>query len=246
MRKLSLSLLLITGISAHSYSQENNTAEHQKSVALKFAPAGLALGKVTFGGEYNYRYRNSFTFFAGVPFNKINTVSYDDMKSDVTSKAFSLMAGYRHYLGHKTMSGFYIEPYVKYLNHDANGLINKELQGQTAIFDTHAHYEGIGIGAQIGVQIMIAKRVAFDFFLLGPEANSSKASTLSTDITDNLAWSYADAQQAETDIKNNLKDIPVIGDKIGVKVDTNKKTVSTDYSGFMPGFRAGASIGIRF
>ncbi len=229
-----------------AYSQENNFSEHKKSIALKFAPAGLAVGKITFGGEYNYRNRNSFTFLAGVPFDKTNTVNYDGMKSDVTSHAFSLMAGYRHYLGRKTMSGFYIEPYVKYLKQDANGLIKKELQGQTAIFDTHAHYEGIGIGAQLGVQIMIAKRVAFDFFLIGPEANSSKASTLSTDITDNLAWSYADAQQAENDIKENLKDIPVIGNKIGVKVDTNKKTVATNYSGFMPGFRAGASIGIRF
>ncbi len=246
MRKLLCSFLLITVMFAHAYSQENKISEHKNSVALKFAPAGLAVGKVTLGGEYNYRYRNSVTLFAGVPFDKINTVSYDGMKSDVTSTAFSLMAGYRHYLGKKTMSGFYIEPYVKYLKQDANGLINKELQGQKAIFDTHAHYEGIGIGAQLGVQIMIAKRVAFDFFLLGPEANSSKASTISTDITDNLAWSYADAQQAETDIKNNLKDIPVIGDKIGVKVDTNKKTVSTDYSGFIPGFRAGASIGLRF
>ncbi len=245
MRKLSAIIASMTIMSA-AYSQENNLPEFKPSVALKFAPAGLAVGKVTFGGEYNYKNRNSFTFLAGIPFDKTNTVDYDGMKSDVTSHAFSLMAGYRHYLGHKSMSGFYIEPYVKYLKQDANGLIKTELQGQTAIFDTHAHYEGIGIGAQLGVQFMIAKIVALDFFLLGPEANSSKASTFSTDITDNLGWSFADAQEVETDIKNNLKDIPFIGDKIGVKVDTNKKTVATDYKGFVPGFRAGASIGIRF
>lgn len=246
MNKISCSILLIIVFSAQVYSQENAAPEHTKSVALKFAPAGLAAGKITFGGEYNFRHRNSFTFIAGVPCEKTNTITYDGMKSDVTAKAFSLMAGYRHYLGRKTMSGFYIEPYLKYLKQDANGLIKKELQGQTAIFDTHAHYEGVGIGAQLGVQVMIAKRVAFDFFVLGPEANSSKVSTVSTDITDNLGWSFADEQQVKTDIKNNLKDIPVIGRKILVKVDTEKKTVLTNYSGFIPGLRVGASIGIRF
>jgi hypothetical protein len=174
MKKTASVIILMTLVLGHAYSQENNIPEHKKSVALKFAPLGLAAGKVTFGGEYNYRHRNSFTLLAGVPFDKKNTFQIDGDKSPVTSKAFSLMGGYRHYLGRRTMSGFYIEPYLKYVKADARGLINKDLQGQNSIFDTHAHYEGIGIGAQLGVQIMIAKLVALDFFFLGPEANSRK------------------------------------------------------------------------
>lgn len=226
----------------------NNLIAQQTNhpIVIKFAPAGLAAGKITFGGEYNFKHRNSITFLAGVPFDKIQSVPLNGKNSDITSKAFSLMAGYRYYLGKKTMNGFYVEPYVRYLKHEASGLLNAELQGQHAIFDTHTKYEGMGAGAQLGFQLMIAKVVVFDLFLIGPEANSAKFSSLSVDITNNIGWSYADAQEAEKQIRDALEDIPVVGHKVDVKVDTEKKSVATNYSGFLPAFRIGASIGIRF
>lgn len=240
MKKLPCVLLLVTLTALGTFAQVKN------AIALKFAPAGIAAGKITLGGEYNFKHRNSVTLLAGIPFDKMQTISFDGQKSDIASKAFSLMAGYRYYLGQKTMSGFYVEPYVKYLKHEAKGLLNAELQNQHVIFDTYSKYEGYGAGVQLGVQCLIAKVVIFDFFLIGPEANSSKFSSLSTDITDNIGWDYADAQEAEKQIKDPLQDIPIIGDKIVVKVDTNKKSVATSFSGFAPGFRIGASFGIRF
>lgn len=241
MKKLLCIFFVLAFASGNIFCQEKN-----HPIALKFAPAGIAVGKTTFGAEYNFKHRNSVTFLIGIPFDKTQAVSFDNNKSDVSSKAFSLMAGYRYYLGRKSMSGFYIEPYVKYLKHQASGLLNAELQGQHVIFDSHSNYEGYGLGAQLGYQVTIAKLVVFDLFLIGPEANSAKFNSLSTDITNNIGWNYADAQEAEQQIRDVLKDIPVVGTRIDVKVDTEKKNVATNYSGFVPGFRIGASIGVRF
>lgn len=241
MKKLLCIFFTLVFLSGNIFSQEKNYP-----VALKFAPAGIAAGKITLGGEYNFSRRNSVTFLIGLPFDKTQSVSFDSKKSDVTSRAFSLMAGYRYYLSRNTMNGFYIEPYVKYLKHEASGLLNADLQGQQVIFDSHSNYEGYGLGAQLGYQAIICKFVVFDLFLIGPEANSAKFNSLSTDITDNIGWNYADAQEAEQQIRDVLKDIPIVGTKIDVKVDTEKKNVATNYSGFVPGFRIGASIGVRF
>ncbi len=238
--------LFTTVISGSATSQDYNTDGYDKKLGVKFAPAGIGFGKLTFGGEYSLTPHSSVTLIAGVPFNKTQTVKYDNRDNDITMRSKSLMAGYRLYTGKQTMRGFYIEPYVKYLKHEGNGLIYTDLQGQEAIFDTKENYEGVGVGAQLGVQFLIAKLVILDFYFLGPEANSAKFNTVSRDITNNLGWDLADAAEAEKDIRDALEDIPVIGGKVGVKVDKDKKTVSTNYSGFMPGVRFGLSVGIRF
>lgn len=245
-KHLFLCCLTVILFSTISSGQEFNQLDFKKSIAVKFAPAGLAFGKVTVGGEYNFTPHSSFTVMAGIPFDKSQTVYYNHRDNNLNARTRSVMAGYRYYLGNMPMRGFYVEPFAKYLTHDANGLIYSDLQGQQVVFDTHAHYKGIGAGAQVGVQFMIVKLILVDFFFLGPEANASTFSSVSTDITNNLGWSFADAAEAEQDIKDVLNDIPVVGKKVAVKVDTQKKTVSTDFSGFAPGLRFGASIGIRF
>lgn len=244
MKKL---LFLTAGILVcHLVSAQSDYSDHKNQFALKFAPASIAAGKLTFGGEYNFKHRNSFTIMAGIPFSQTYQVEYEGDKNDVDTKAFSLMAGFRHYLGKKTMSGFYIEPYLKYLTHNAKGLLSSDLNGQQVIFDSYSDYKGIGVGAQLGVQFVIAKTVVLDLFLIGPEANSARFSSSFTDITNNAGWDYADASDAERQISDVLKDIPVVGDKIDIKVDTEKRNVSSAFSGFVPGFRIGGSVGIRF
>lgn len=226
--------------------KEKKSPGYRKSFTAKFAPGGLGIGKITFGGEFNFKRKQSITLLAGVPFDKIRSIEYDNEASDITSSARSAMLGYRYYLGKKPRAGFYAEAYVKYVKFTAAGFLNGDLNGQPAKFDSRFDYEGYGGGIQIGYQFYIAKMVALDFYLVGPEANAAKFSSSSTDVYDNIPWTLADAQQAEADIKDNLEKIPYLGDKIAVTVDTNAKKVSTSFSGFMPGLRAGFSIGIRF
>jgi Protein of unknown function (DUF3575) len=227
-------------------AQEKTDGAYHRSFTAKFVPGGLAVGKITFGGEFNFKRKNSLTFLVGLPFDKTRSIDYDNKTSDITSSARSAMLGYRYYLGKKARAGFYLEPYAKYVKLTAGGLLDGDINGRTARFDSRFNYEGIGAGLQLGFQFYIAKTVAFDFFLLGPEANHATFGTSSTDVYNNVPWSLADGQQAEQDIRDNLKDIPYIGKKIDVTVNTSTKTVLTSYKGFTPGLRAGLSVGIKF
>lgn len=223
------------------------TAQSQqpKNVFVKWAPASLVAGKVTVGAEYNFKKKQSLELFIGIPAAVSKQIDYDNNTSEFDSKAFSLFAGYRYYFGKRGAKGFYVEPYVKYLEHTTDGFLIGDLDGENARFDTKTEYKGIGAGAQLGVQFLIAKRVSFDLFLLGPEANSVKFSSQSTDVADSLPWTFIQANEAEQNVKAALEDLPIIGDKIEVQVNQATKTVFTKYDGFLPGFRFGASVGFR-
>ena len=240
MKKLLLSLFFIS-LFASSFAQER----YNRDLIVKWAPGSLASGKLTIAGEYNFKKKHSVELVIGIPKEKTHHFEYDGNTSDLGIKAFSALAGYRYYLGRKDVSGFYVEPYAKYLHHQASGVLIGTLNGETAMFETRTDYKGIGVGAQLGVQFLIAKKVSLDFFLLGPEANSSKFSTIATDVASSIPWTYVEASEAEQDVKDVLKNIPLVGKKIEVTVDQATKTVTTRYSGFMPGIRFGASIGIR-
>jgi len=225
---------------ACSFAQRYN-----RDLIVKWAPGSLISGKFTLGGEYNFKEKNSVELIIGIPAGRNYHFEYDNNTSDLSIKAFSALVGYRYYLGKKPVSGFYVEPYFKYLHHEASGVLIGELDGETARFDTRTDYKGIGIGAQLGVQFLIAKKISLDFFLLGPEANSSRFTTSATDVASSIPWTELDASEAEQDIKDVVNDIPLVGDKIEVRVDQNTKTVTTSYKGFIPGIRFGASVGIR-
>ncbi|MGN6165184.1 MAG: outer membrane beta-barrel protein [Flavisolibacter sp.] len=216
----------------------------KSSVAVKWNPESLYFGKVSLSGEYNFKNRKSVTFGIGIPASHSTTVNMDDKDRSVEMKTFSVMGGYRMYLGKKTMSGIYFEPYLKYVKNDANTVIDGDLDGRTVNFVTTSKYSGTGVGAQLGVQFMIAKRVVFDFFFLGPEANTVNHKIIMHD-TSLEPWTQAEADDAQRTIDDNIGDLPIVGDKLKVVVDRNNKTVSSDYSGFLPGIRFGLSVGIR-
>jgi len=225
---------------ACSFAQRYN-----RDLIVKWAPGSLASGKLTLGGEYNFKKKNSLELIIGLPTGKSRSFNFDDNSSELTMKAFSVLAGYRYYLGKKPVSGIYIEPYLKYLHHQASGILIGNLDGETARFDTHTDYKGFGIGGQLGVQFLIIKKISLDFFILGPEANTSTFSIGATDVASSIPWTTLDAEEAEQDIKDAVSKIPLVGNKIEILVDQNTKTVTTRYQGFVPGLRFGASIGIR-
>ena len=239
-------LLGITILSFTNLLTAQELSEETKPLAFKFAPGGLSFGKATLGVEYNVKYRNSVTFYIGVPLEKKKQVSYDGGESEVVSKAYSVMGGYRHYLSDKNMKGFYIEPYAKYLNHKGSGQLNNNVNGMDLIFDTRTNYSGVGVGAQVGLQMIISRSIVLDLFILGPEANNANFSLKATDISNHPGWSFADKQEIENDIRELLNDIPLVGNKADVSVDMDNKTVNTTYAGFVPGIRIGGSVGIRF
>ncbi len=222
--------------------KENN---FDKSQVIKWNPVSIKFGKISMFGEFNYRPRRSFTLGIGIPFDYQNEYTINDDRQDVTTQTLSLMAGYRMYMGKKPVSGFYFEPYLKYVKNDIESFIFTDLDNDPVIFRGTSKYSGFGVGAQLGVQLLIGRKIAIDFFFLGPEANLSKVNVEARDITSS-SWDAQDAADAQQKIEDIVKDIPVIGDNIKVDVDASTRRVTADYKGFLPGFRAGVSVGVRF
>jgi len=242
-------LLLITAsftIVITGNAQHNVDSSAQHNVAVKWSPLGLAFGKLTLGGEYSIKKKQSITFYAGIPVGIQRNFNLDNNTADVKSNTTSVMAGYRFYLGKNPMKGFYFEPYLKYMHNKLEGTLNYNNDNPPSIYKSSNEFSSFGIGGQLGFQVLIAKRIVLDFFLVGPEANTVKENGSFTDVTNNIPWTPADAAEAENDIKDALDNIPIIGEKIEVKTDQNSKTVFISYKGFLPGVRTGFSIGFRF
>ena len=81
MKKILFQLLLLALVSVKLFAQESNDDERENKYALKFAPAGLAVGKTTVGGEYNLKHHNSLTFYAGFPFDKTRSITYNKQQT---------------------------------------------------------------------------------------------------------------------------------------------------------------------
>lgn len=222
------------------------SAQKTSNVVVKWAPGALAFGKISVAGEYNFKPRKSITLQVGIPAARTYAVDYDGKQSDINLEGTSVLAGFRYYLSKRQVSGFYIEPYGKYVSQEGSGILNGELVNEPADFDSKFTYKAFGVGAQLGVQFLIAKRVALDLYILGPEANISEVGFKARDISSNLPWTQEAADEARADIEETIRDIPIIGDKTEITVDRATKTVSVDYDGFLPSLRAGISIGIRF
>jgi len=248
IKALTLSLLLgsLTAQAQQSEQKANAKEANRRPFTAKWNPGSLAFGKIGLSGEYNFRPKRSVTFGLGIPAQRTFTRDNAEERVDLTVKTFSIQGGYRMYLGKKTMSGFYFEPYLKYVNFKGSGTFDNKDATDREIYNVGLNYNGFGVGGQLGVQFMIAKVVAFDLFLLGPEANISKFDGTFRDITSPIPWTLVQEEDARREIKNIIDDIPILGNKTEVNVDRNNRTVTTRYNGFLPGFRFGASIGVRF
>lgn len=246
MKKILIACVLFVSLGASAQETKEKVPGLKSFAAVKWNPESLALGKVSLFGEYNYKKKKSITFGIGIPYEKKRTIEMDGEDRDFTMKTFSVMGGYRMYLGKKSMTGFYFEPYLKYMKNEGATSFNADISGSKTVFSLNSNYSGFGAGAQLGVQARLFKVILLDFFLLGPEANMAKHEVVMQDVQGGLPWNYVQEQDAKKELEDNLKDLPVIGKKIEVTVDKNQRKVSTKYDGFLPGIRLGASIGIRF
>lgn len=225
-----------------AYTQENITTP---AVVVKWAPTGLIVGSVSLQGEYNFG-KHSLTAKIGVPSNTHHSFTYQDKDADFSLKATSFLAGYRTYLSKKRLRGLYFEPYFKYVHHTAEGIGNGTLTNQPVVMSFTNDYNGIGVGAQLGAQFLIAKRFVVDLFFLGPEINSARDNFKAVEVSNSLPWTSVQAEEAEKDIRDFIDNFPFIRNRVDVMVDKANRTVTTDFKGALPGFRMGVSVGYAF
>jgi len=243
MRKTILALFLFPSLS--SFAQEGNNHQFTPSLTTKWAPTGLIAGGLSLQGEYNFG-KHSLTAKIGVPAGSKYNVTYDHDDAEFTLKATSFMAGYRMYLSKKHMKGVYFEPFLKYVNHTADGTGTSTVGLRNVRMSFDNKYEGFGVGAQLGAQFFIGKRFVIDLFLLGPEINAASNKFRAIESSNIIPWTMVEAQDAERDIKEFIDKLPFIRNKTEVKVDRENKTVIADFKGALPGFRTGISFGIAF
>jgi hypothetical protein len=247
MKRFFLAAVVFGSLSVKAQETKEKPDGFKSSAAVKWNPASLAFGKLSLFGEYNFRNKRSLTVGIGIPVEKTTTFDIDEKDTELKTKTTSAMVGYRMYMGKKTMSGFYFEPYLKYTKNElATVLQDVQLEGQTADFLVTSKYSGFGGGFQLGAQILIAKRVTLDLLILGLEGSSVKHNMFMQDINSSIPWNMLDEQKAEQEIKDITEGIPFIGKKIEVDANMNNKSVTTEYKGFLPGYRGGITVGIRF
>ncbi len=214
--------------------------------AIKWAPSGLLVGNISLLGEYKFRNKSSLTAKLGIPSGAKYGPNYDGDEADLKLEAFSFMAGYRMYLSKQALKGFYFEPFIKYVNHKSEGTARGVINGAPVVMVLSNNYSGTGIGAELGVQFLIARRVTIDVYFFGPEFNIVDNQFKAVETSSTLPWSSTDAQEAEQDIRDFIDKFPFIRNKIKVDVNSSTKTVTADFNGILPGFRGGISFGIAF
>ena len=225
-----------------SFSQSDSALPN---IGVKWAPTGIVFGNINLQGEYNFG-KNSLTAKIGFPFNKSQTFKYDDKDTKFLMRAVSFLAGYRTYLSKHHMKGLYFEPYFKYVHHTSEGSGATILSGDQVTMNFTNDYNAVGVGAELGVQFMVAKNILIDFFFLGPEINSAKNNFKSVEISSTIPWTTVKASEAEQEIRDFIDQFPFVRNKVDVMVDQNNKTVIAKFKGALPGYRIGVSIGYAF
>jgi hypothetical protein len=241
MKKISVVLLLLLGSFVVMFGQDKITPPH---IAVKWAPTGMILGDISLHGEYNFG-KNSLTAKIGIPKSSHHTFTYDDRDVEFSMKGIAFLTGYRTYLSKNHMRGFYYEPYFKYVHHFSEGTGLSDLSGQMVVMNFTNDYNALGMGVQLGAQFMIRNKFIIDFFFLGPEINSALNNLKAVEET-NTHWTYSQAGQVEYDIRQFIDKFPFVRKGTNIKVDYENNTVTADFKGILPGYRAGISIGIAF
>lgn len=240
-KRLLLALFIVSMISAIG-----QTSSFTPKLAVKWAPTGLILGSISLHGEYNFGPKKSLTAKMGIPANTKQTFEYEGKDAEFMMKATSFLAGYRMYFSKKQLRGLYLEPFFKYVHHTSEGIGNSTLENQPAKLSFSNDYNAFGVGAQLGAQFLIKDRFIIDLFFLGPEINTATNRFKAVEITNTIPWTSVQSSEAESDIRDFINHFPFVRNKTEIMVDKDNKTVTADFKGVIPGYRAGISFGIRF
>jgi hypothetical protein len=213
------------------------------NITLKWAPAGLILGNISFQGEYSFG-KQSLTAKIGIPVNSRHTLQYEGNDAEFDMKASAFLAGYRVYLSKIQLRGLYFEPYFKYIHHSSEGYSLGKLSYRNVNWNFTNEYNGAGLGVQLGSQFLIGKRFIIDLFFLGPEINTASNHFKAVEKGSSIVWTPSETQEAERDIKDFINKFPFLRNNTSVMVDATNHTVTADFKGAIPGFRIGVAFGI--
>jgi hypothetical protein len=234
MNALKISLICVSFllVSQSGKSQDN---------VIKLGLTGLPIGQIGLSYERVMAEKQSLVINAGVLIpRKLPGILVTSAELGDNSKlsGFSIVPEYRFYLtGRKKDAprGFYVAPYLTVSNYsvkfsDKYETHNIDIKGSLFI---------AGAGAQIGIQWLISDVVSIDWTIigLGISRYSVQADLSSKDAGVNFP-------QMEADLKDEIVDAPIIGDKL--KTNSGNDFMSVKLPIVHVGVRSAFSIGIAF
>jgi hypothetical protein len=245
MKKL-ISLVVVIFIALVVCGQTKDSASTDRKWVVKYMAANYVFNSYSFEIERMLNGKNAVTLGFGFPATRSIMGQYGIVEdpeglSEATFSTSHIRAAYRHYTGKSMLpKGFYIEPYLKYQQVNADATVNIDNEGVTfpAALKTDLH--SFNAGFQMGVQFLIAKRVAIDFYFLGLEGGF-----MSGDLTGTPS-DPSNIDEMRQKVDDAIKDMPsYIKDKLTVtntSTSVNVKAKSVPY----PWLRGGINIGIAF
>lgn len=220
-------------------------------------------------GDFNVNYERVLTETSSLNFNIgywdfnsafIDGLEYmpssspDDIQFLKFKGSMHTAIDYRMYMGQKgAMRGFYLAPYIRYWGQgmEMSDIMYSDTYRNQFSFDIDAKINSFGAGIQVGFQWIIRKHINLDLYFMGIgiERMTIKAKFSSkydemvynseTDEEEHLKHKYF-----EDSVEDAIKDIKLISNK--AEIETTDDYLSVKVPLWLPGLRAGFSIGYSF
>ena len=243
-------------------TETDSTQSEKKSIfrknAVKINLSSLALN------NYNFNYERSLTrkisFVAGYRYMPVTSLNSLPVTSPITDRFFqddseiandlnaistgnqSVTGEFRFYGGkHAGARGFYLSLYGRQLSMDVNYLMDYDTQARTYQLPIKSSLKGFGGGLMIGAQWLIAKRVTFDWYILGAHYGNLKGDA------NILADLSSLSEQEKVDLQEELESLVEFGNKRYISANVSNQGVLGKVDGPFAGVRGlGFSLGLAF
>lgn len=239
MKKLLLFFFIAFAI--NGFAQKN---------AFKVGLMGVSYGDFSIGYEREITLNSSINLNAGywdLKTGGFNLYNYFDEGKGVwledIGSGWHASLEYRFYIGkEEAIKGFYVAPYFRYYKNEimlADYIENNNVRN--SIFDVNAKFRGIGAGAQFGYHWLIYDQISIDWYFIGIGLENM---TLNADYVrrENSTFQY---NLIEGDVKEVFSETPdFIKNK--VNVSTTSDALNIKLPVWIPGIRAGFSVGYAF
>jgi len=252
---LSGMILLLIASTTNVQAQHSDDDDGPKNIVKWNVPA-LILKNYSFQYERSLNRKISFAVgFRFSPKSKLpfSSVIEDQIEDDDELKEnikkfktgnFAITPEVRFYMGQGFLKGFYIAPFARYAKYTAEVPFGFEVEDpttnelRTETIPLDGNVTALSAGVLLGAQWIIGKRVAIDWWILGPNYGTS-----SGNISGNSDKPLSSEEQAALrDTLEGLEDLPIV--KAKSTVDANGAKV--DFDGPWGGLRSGITVGIRF
>jgi hypothetical protein len=150
---------------------QQNQAPEKPTGIVKLNVFPLVLGNFSVQGEFPFRTRLSgalgLSFLPGLNLNSARAQS-----EPMLLRGFAITPELRIYTGrHGAPRGFYLAPYLRYVNYRTSRRFDREIAqitgGAVTEAELFARFRGTGIGLMVGSQWFIKNRFSIDWWALG-------------------------------------------------------------------------------